>query len=304
MSPPLSFVVVTWNSGKELPRLLASLASHLRTDYEVIVVDNGSSDASVAICKAAKEVVRLVECPDNPGFGAANNLGVSYARNDAVVLLNPDTYILDDSIRRTAERAIALQALVGPRILNPDLSEQPSASPLWGTMAAMVGALLPHSVLPRPVRSRAFPWTGEQEMDAGWLTGACITGPRTLLRELGPFDPSIHLYSEDLDLGFRAAAAGVPVVFSPSSGRIVHSGDASSSQRLPDAGVSASVVNGYAALGRNAPRRVVACDFVLRIAGLLVRYVAKLAARRPCAAEASWIRALLANAGVVFGGAR
>lgn len=304
MARPLSFVVVTWNSERELPRLLASLASHLRTDYEVIVVDNGSTDASVAICKAAHGIVRLVECPDNPGFGAANNVGVRSARNDAVVLLNPDTYILDDSIRQTAERAVALRALVGPRILNLDLSVQPSASALWGTTAAMVGALLPHSLLPRPVRWRAFPWTAEQEMDAGWLTGACIAGPRALLRELGPFDPRIHLYSEDLDLGFRAKAAGVPVVFAPDSGRIVHSGDASSSQVSPDAGVGASVVNGYAVLRRNARASVVVCDFVLRFAGLLVRYGAKVITRRPRALESSWIRALLQNAGTVLRAAR
>jgi GT2 family glycosyltransferase len=168
----------------------------------------------------------------------------------------------------------------------------------------MVGALLPHAVLPRSLRSRAFPWTAEREIDAGWLTGACIAGPRALLRGLGPFDPAIHLYSEDLDLGFRAKAAGVPVVFSPSSGRVVHVGDASSRQRSPDAGVGASVVNGYAALRRNAPTRVVLCDFVLRIAGLTVRYLAKLVTRRPRAPEASWIRALLENAGAVFRGAR
>jgi len=71
-----------------------------------------------------------------------------------------------------------------------------------------------------------------------WLTGACIAAPRELLIGLGPFDESIHLYGEDLDLGLRAAAAGVESWFRPDLTRIVHLGGRSAAMRFDDGGAA------------------------------------------------------------------
>ena len=71
---------------------------------------------------------RLIELDDNIGFGAASNVGVGEAGGDATVLLNPDTELLDDGLDRLAAAALERGALVGPRVLNPDGTIQPSAS--------------------------------------------------------------------------------------------------------------------------------------------------------------------------------
>jgi GT2 family glycosyltransferase len=65
-----------------------------------------------------------------------------------------------------------------------------------------------------------------------WLTGACVAAPREALLELGPFDEAIHLYAEDMDLGLRAARAGIPSWLLPDTGAVVHHGGASARVRF------------------------------------------------------------------------
>jgi GT2 family glycosyltransferase len=90
-----------------------------------------------------------------------------------------------------------------------------------------IGALVPGAIQPLAVRARTEPWRLERTIAVAWLTGACVAAPRGVLRELGPFDPAIHLYGEDMDLGLRAARAGVGSWFCPGVCTVVHRGGAS-----------------------------------------------------------------------------
>ena len=153
----------------------------------------------------------MVDLPDNPGFGAANNAGVERASADVTVLLNPDVELLDAGLSLLAASARAHQALHAPRLLNADRSVQRSAHPVPGQPSALLHALLPGRLLPveyEPHRSRT-------KRDVGWAIGACLAAPTELLRRLGPFDPGPFLFYEDLDLCLRARAAGIPTVFHP-----------------------------------------------------------------------------------------
>jgi GT2 family glycosyltransferase len=85
------------------------------------------------------------------------------------------------------------------------------------------GALQPDALL-----ARTEPYRLERRVAVTWLTGACIAGPTTVLRRLGPFDPTLHLFGEDVDLGLRADAAGVRSWFDPAACRVVHHGQGSS----------------------------------------------------------------------------
>ena len=71
------------------------------------------------------------------------------------------------------------------------------------------------------------PYRLERALEVTWLTGACIAGPTAVLRRLGPFDPALHMFGEDVDLGLRAGAAGVRSRFDPTVCRIVHHGQGS-----------------------------------------------------------------------------
>ena len=228
----LAIVVVTWRSAADLRRLLASIERHLGDGPEVIVVDNASGDDPAAALREWPGSSRFLQLGANLGFGVANNRGVELATSERVVLLNPDTDLVDDSLPALAQLAVRRHALAGPRVLNADGSPQPSASGSPVGAWPWVGALVPGALQPRPLRARTEPWRLERTTPVSWLTGACLAAPRELLRRLGPFDESIHLYGEDMDLGLRAARVGVASLFCPDVARVVHHGERSSEQRF------------------------------------------------------------------------
>ena len=219
---PFTVVVVLHDSAAEVARLLRSVDGHLPERPQLVAVDSGSRDAGPALARDwGAELVRL---PGNLGFGAASNAGVARAEHAATVLLNPDCVLLDDALARLAALARAHpRALHAPRLLETDGSVQRSAHPLPGTVGAVAAAALHPPLLPRAVRERIEPYRGERARSVGWALGACLAADTGALRRLGPFDPAVHLFAEDMDLCLRARAAGLPTVLHPGL-RIVHAG--------------------------------------------------------------------------------
>ena len=184
----LTVVTVIHGSARHLETLLSSLAAHL-PDAALVVVDTGPDDGGADIARSAgAEVIPL---PDNPGFGAANNAGVERVVTEHTALLNPDVTLLDDGLGR----------LVGPGLHVPRLVGEDSVHPLPGSARNLARAVLPGAL--RRAVGEARP---------AWATAAALVAPTQTLRELGPFDPSIFLFAEDLDLCLRARAAGIPLV--------------------------------------------------------------------------------------------
>ena len=215
-------VVVLHDSEPELRVLLDSLDRHLAVPPQLVVVDSGSSDGGAAHARARG--AEVVELPDNPGFGAASNAGVAAARHDVTVLLNPDCELVDGSLAALAALARAHPwALHAPRLLNPDGSVQRSAHPLPGTPGALIPALVHPPLLPRKLRERAEPHRAGTARTIGWAIAACLAARTATLGRLGPFDPEVHLFAEDMELCLRARAAGIPTVLHPEL-RVRHAG--------------------------------------------------------------------------------
>ena len=232
--PSYSIVVVTWQSAGHLAALAASMNRHLGDEPELVVVDNASDDDPGPVAEAWRGPTRVIGLEANRGYGAAANVGVAEAEGDAVVTLNPDTELLDAGLGNLAAFALERCALVGPRLRNPDGSPQPSASgPPVGAWP-WVGAVVPGALAPRPLRARTEPWRLDDAVRVAWLTGACVAGPRDALLELGPFDPALEMYGEDLDLGLRAGRAGIESWFCPATATVLHHGGASSALRYED----------------------------------------------------------------------
>ena len=192
----LTVVTVAHRSAAELALLLPTLPH----DAEVIVVDTDGSAAGVP--------ATVIERPDNPGFGAANNDGVARAAGDVTILLNPDIVATPAAIERLAMLAAGREALVVPRLLNADGSVQRSAFALPGRPSGPLTALTPGPLRREPWRSRA-------PRIVGWALAAALAAPTELLRRLGPFDPGAFLFYEDMDLCLRARVEGVPTVLHP-----------------------------------------------------------------------------------------
>lgn len=291
--PPVSYsvIVVTWECADHLARLVASMNRKLVDEPQLVVVDNASTDRPTEAARRWRGPTRVIGLERNVGFGQASNLGVLAAEHEAVILLNPDTELLDDSLGRLARRALELDALVGPRLLNGDLSIQPSASGLPVGVWPWVGALVPQAIMPTAVQRRVEPWRLRETTEVGWLTGACVAGPRAVLRRLGPFDPVIHLYSEDLDLGLRARQAGVRSLLCPGDSRLVHFGDGSASRRFSDAGRRLSVENREAVIRRAYGSRREHRARRAEVLKLAVRACAKTLLGRDATREREWLAA-------------
>jgi GT2 family glycosyltransferase len=207
-------IVVLHESRGELAALLASLERVAAPAPRLVVVDTGRDDggADLAGAHGAEVIVRR----DNPGFGAACNLGLARVGEDVAVLLNPDTEVLDDSLARLARIAADHPgALHAPRLLDPDGGVQRSAHPLPGTIGALVPALVHPPLLPRAIRERVEPYRASAPRSVGWAVAACLAATTDTLRALGPFDPAVHLYAEDMELCLKARGQHIPTVYHP-----------------------------------------------------------------------------------------
>jgi N-acetylglucosaminyl-diphospho-decaprenol L-rhamnosyltransferase len=219
---PFTVVVVLHDSAAELDALLRSIDAQLDERPELVVIDTGAADGGAE--RAAAWGAGVLERRDNPGFGAASNAGLERARHDVSVLLNPDCELLDGSLSELAALARAHpRALHAPRLLDADGSVQRSAHPLPGTVGALAAAALHPPLLPPALRDRVEPWRAERARTVGWAVAACLAGDTATLRRLGPFDPTAHLFAEDMELCLRARAAGIPTVLHPQL-RVRHAG--------------------------------------------------------------------------------
>jgi N-acetylglucosaminyl-diphospho-decaprenol L-rhamnosyltransferase len=212
LTTSLSIVVVSHDSGSDLPHLLESTHRQLGDEAQVVVVDTASSDGSPAVARSAG--AEVVELAHNPGFGPANNLGLTHARGEITALLNPDIELSDDGLARLVELASGQRALFVPRLVGHDGVPQKTAHPVPGRPAAFGFALL-GPALPRRARLHAEPWRSQRPVRVGWAIAAALVAQTDVLRTLGPFDPEAFLFYEDLDLCLRAAQDEVPTILHP-----------------------------------------------------------------------------------------
>ncbi len=157
----------------------------------------------------------------NLGFGPGSNRGLDEVDEPVVALLNPDVELVDDSLAALAAEALRRdrrERLLAPLVLNADGTRQDTAHPRPGSAAELARAVLPPRLVPG---SALAPWKAHRPRPVGWAVGCALVAQAATLRRLGPFDERRFLYGEDLDLGLRAAAIGVPTWFWPSA-RVIH----------------------------------------------------------------------------------
>jgi GT2 family glycosyltransferase len=230
MPDDVSVVVVTWNSLGTIERCLRSVEG-----VETIVVDKGSTDGTVAFVGEHFPAVTLVE-QENRGMGGGNNTGIRRARGRYVFLLNADAWVVGGGLAALVAVADAKPraAVVGPRLLNPDGSLQRSVRgdpTLWrlATEYLFLRKLAPRSRLLNAFYGAGFAYDRPLEVES--LYGAALLVRRAAADEVGLFDESFFMFSEETDWLRRFREAGWKVIFSP-AGEVVHVGGASHGGRL------------------------------------------------------------------------
>lgn len=219
----LCLVTVTHNSARALPGLLDSVARHL-PGARVIVADCASSDASLALARD-RPGVTAIALAENIGFGRACNRALDAVTEPVTALVNPDVVLLDDGLLALAAEAVRTdrpERLLAPRVLSGDGTRQDTAHPVPAGVADLVRAVLPPALVPGPAGVALAPWRAHAPRRIGWAVGCALVARTTTLRALGPFDPSLFLYGEDLELGLRARRAGIDTWFWPSAVVVHH----------------------------------------------------------------------------------
>jgi GT2 family glycosyltransferase len=201
--------------------------------FEIIVVDNASTDDSADAIESAVPDVRLLRLEVNLGFGRAVNAGAELARGDWLLLLNPDTEPVGDVLAAfvAASRSPQGQGLYVGRTLRPDGTDDGKSihglPSLWSTACFAVGAstFFPASSWLNPA---ALP--GVDRSVASFVpavSGCALFIERSLFAKLDGFTPDYFMYSEDIDLSARAADLGVRPLLVPEA-MVLHVGGASS----------------------------------------------------------------------------
>jgi GT2 family glycosyltransferase len=226
----ISIIIVTWNSEDFIRNCLDSIfLSAEGVSREIIVVDNGSSDRTAKMVREFYPTVNLIENKSNLGYATANNQGIEQARGRYVLLLNPDTQVLEQalsSMYRFMEENPQAGAL-GPKLLNPDRSTQPSCRefPRFSTLIwefTGLSRLFPKSVIFGRWRMSYFAFDQQREVDQPMAS--CLMLKREALEEVGSFDESFSMFFNDVDLCYRIKTAGWKIYFDPGAQVVHHKG--------------------------------------------------------------------------------
>ncbi len=249
---PVAIVVVSWNTRELLRACLSSLAGEAESGHaKVWVVDNASEDGSAELARREFPWAQVIACRENLGFGAAANLGAAQSSSPWIAIANADTELTPgalDALVAAGERD-PRAGILAPRLVLPSGETQHSvyAFPTLAlTLAFNLGLLS---------RARADhfavigKWNPDRPREVDWTIGAFIVVRREAWEAVGGFDAAQWMFAEDLDLGWRAAAAGWHTRYEPAA-VVRHVGGAATAQRFPGRGEDPWLRSTYAWLLR------------------------------------------------------
>jgi len=239
MTQLVSAILINYNAGTELQQALESIRRELGPrPWEGVVVDNASSDGSEAIAERFGSPVRLIRNAENVGFGRAVNQALTTTTAPIVLIMNPDCRLVSGALTTLEAELLShpTSAIVGPRILDPDGTEQGSAR---GDPDMLTGLFGRTSILRRllpwlPVSRRNVMLSGDSSDTSTvvqWVSGACMLAQREALSTVHGFDARYFLYWEDADLCRRLRAHGYEVRYAPGATAIHRVGHSSRTAR-------------------------------------------------------------------------
>ncbi len=229
MSTTVSLITVNYNAGEFLRACISSALSQVD---EVIVVDNASSDDSLAQLATAVPVgqsLRIVRNRENLGFAAACNIGAEHSISSYLFFLNPDCMLTTDSVMRLVRVLDDHQdvGMVGGLLMNPDGSEQvggrravptPWRSFVRACGLSRLGARWPRLFLDFHLHKQPLPM---HPIEVEAISGACMLVRREAMRDVGAWDAGYFLHCEDLDLCMALRRKGWKIMFVPDA-RVMH----------------------------------------------------------------------------------
>ncbi|MBN2020384.1 MAG: glycosyltransferase family 2 protein [Sedimentisphaerales bacterium] len=223
----VSIIIVNWNTRPILRDCLRSVFEQTSgLEYEVIVVDNASTDGSVKMVKSEFPQAIVIANSDNRGFAAGNNQAIAIAKGRYVLLLNSDTIVLSNAVSKAVVFADAHPnaAAVGCRILNPDGSLQRSCFMFPTLLNMILSSTYLYKLFPR---SRFFGresmtwWDYDTVRAVDVIKGCFMLVRRQAIEQAGVMDQRFFMYCEETEWCFRLKKAGWQIFYTPDA-EIIH----------------------------------------------------------------------------------
>lgn len=217
VDPALSIILVCWNNKAYLDPCLKSLYdSGMKNTFDVVVVDNGSTDGSQQMLKEKYPDIKIIQNDENAGLGKASNQGIEATNGKYILLLNNDTIVngssfdvMVDFLDQNPEAGA-----VGGKLLNPDGTIQACYN-YFSTLKEEFFVATRLGELIRPGYPAVM--DADEIKSVEWLGSACLMLRRATLDQVGSLDESYFIYGDEADLQYRLKKAGWKVYYLPDS---------------------------------------------------------------------------------------
>jgi GT2 family glycosyltransferase len=222
----VTVVVVNYNTAHLLPEMFAALErAAAGFDLQCIVIDNASRDESVALMRRDFPQHRLLVNAANVGFGRANNQALPIANGDYVLLLNTDAFVAPDTLIKTVAfmEENPRCGVLGVRLVGRDGTLQPCCRYFPTPLNAFLRRTGLEGLFPSVAKPDDLAWDHASVRRCDWVPGCYYLVRRTVIDQVGLFDPRYFLYFEEVDHCRAVKRAGWEVVFFPDT-TVVHIG--------------------------------------------------------------------------------
>lgn len=204
-TPFISIIVVNWNTVDYIQKCLDSIYAQKYNNFEVIVVDNASSDDSVELIKKNFSKVQLIQNNDNLGFAEGNNIGIKHSRGEIIALINPDAVIEKEwlsTIVKVLQSSDKIGAAVGKIFYLEEQCDKNAVFCTWSKIDAC-------SAMP-------YNFNGNEPFsNVDYLSGAAMIVKKDVIEKIGLLDADYFLYFDETDWCARMIRAGYDLTYTP-----------------------------------------------------------------------------------------
>lgn len=212
----ISVILVSYNTAQMSVEALDSLfASQGDFALEVFLVDNASKDDSVQVIKKAYPNITLIENKENVGFGRANNQVLDFAKGEYILLLNTDAFVQAETLEKTIQymQIHPRCGVLGVKLLGRNGELQPSCRYFPTPFNLFAGRVGLHRLLPTIKMVDDTDWNSSLTQDCDWVPGCYYLVRKSVIDQVGLFDPLFFLYSEEVDHCYATKKAGWEVTY-------------------------------------------------------------------------------------------
>lgn len=221
----LSIIILSWNTRDLLRQCLKSIYQETKNiDFEIFVVDNASQDKSAEMVCREFSQVKLIKNKKNLGFARANNQAIKQSGGEYILLLNPDTIILDRAIEKCVNYLDQTNkiGILGCKLINSDRSWQPSCRRFPTLFSQVIILLKIHNLFPNLIKKYLMlDMDQDKVQEVDQVMGAFFLTKKEVIEKIGALDEKYWIWFEEVDFCKRAKNIGFKVLYWPGAS-IVH----------------------------------------------------------------------------------